>query len=74
MVEQVAKANGIVIGKWYSEPEAAHFLKIDLSTLKRHRRDGLVEHVSLGPRSVRYTGLQVIKIILRGLGNGQVSQ
>lgn len=66
MREGVAKEYGIRMFRRYSEPETAHFLQIDLSTLKRMRRAGKVLYTALGERQIRYLGIHIIDLIIRG--------
>ena len=64
MREKVAEANGFSLYKQYGEEQAAHFLQVDISTLKRLRREGKVPYVNLGERLVRYLGLHIADMIL----------
>lgn len=66
MREGVAKEYGIALFRVYSEPEAAHFLKIDLSTLKRWRRAGKTAFVNMGERKVRYLGIHIADMMIKG--------
>jgi predicted site-specific integrase-resolvase len=62
----VAEEYKITFYRQYGEEEAAHILKVDLSTLKRWRRAGKVPHVNLGERMVRYFGIHIIDILIKG--------
>jgi hypothetical protein len=62
--EKVAVANGFALYRQYGESECAHFLKIDVTTLKRLRRDGKVPYVNLGERQVRYLGIFIADMML----------
>lgn len=64
--EAVAREHGITLYKQYSEPQAAHFLDVDLSTLKRWRRAGMVPFVNMGQRQLRYFGFMVCDIMILG--------
>lgn len=64
--EGVAMEYGIALYRRYSEPEAAHFLQIDLTTLKRMRRAGKVPYVALGERQIRYLGIHIVDLIAFG--------
>lgn len=66
MREAVAKEYGITLFRRYSEPEAAHFLKLDVSTLKRMRRTGKTPYVALGERQIRYLGIHIVDLIAWG--------
>lgn len=66
MREAIAKEYNIGLFRRYSEPEAAHFLQIDLSTLKRMRRAGKTPYVSLGERQIRYLGIHIVDLIAFG--------
>ncbi|MGO7756797.1 MULTISPECIES: helix-turn-helix domain-containing protein [Rhizobium] len=66
MREGAAKEYGITMFRRYSEPEAAHFLQMDLSTLRRMRRAGKVPFVALGERQIRYLGIHIVDLILKG--------
>lgn len=61
----VAKEYGISVFRQYGEEQAAHYLGVDVSTLKKWRRRGLVRAINLGERKVRYLGLDIVdKLIL----------
>jgi hypothetical protein len=64
MREKVAEEYGFSLYRLYGEAQAAHYLGVDLSTLKRRRNKGQVPHVRLGERQVRYLGLHVADMIL----------
>lgn len=64
--EGVAKEYGIALFRQYGEAEAAHFLGMDVSTLKRHRRAGNTPAVNMGERKVRYLGIDIVDLILFG--------
>lgn len=66
MREAIAKEYGIRLFRQYSEPEAAAFLRKDLSTLKRMRRAAKVPFVSLGERQIRYLGIHIVDLIAFG--------
>lgn len=66
MREAVAKEYGFALYRRYSEPEAAHYLSVDLSTLKRWRRAGKTPFVNLGERQVRYLGVHIADMMLWG--------
>ncbi|WP_322884195.1 hypothetical protein U8C35_06590 [Sinorhizobium medicae] len=66
MREQVALQRGITLYEQYSEPQAAHFVGVDLSTLKRMRRAAKVPFVSLGERHIRYLGIHIVDLIAFG--------
>lgn len=64
--EGVAKQYGITLYKFYSEPEAAHIMGVDVSTLKRRRREGRInKRVSvMSVRKVRYLGIHIADLML----------
>lgn len=64
--EAVAAEYGISLFKRYSEAEAANFLQIDHTTLKKMRRAGKVPYVALGERLIRYLGIDIVDLILFG--------
>jgi excisionase family DNA binding protein len=66
MREGVAAEYKITLFRQYGEEEAAHLLAVDLSTLKRWRREGRVPFVNLGERKVRYFGLHIVDILIKG--------
>ncbi|MGO6851575.1 hypothetical protein AB9F35_14795 [Rhizobium leguminosarum] len=66
MREGIAKEYGIALFRAYSEPEAAFFLQRDVSTLKRMRRAGKVPYTALGERQIRYLGIHIVDLILKG--------
>lgn len=67
MREAVAKEYGFALYRQYGEEEAAHFLRKDLSTLKRWRRDGLVPFINMGRRQIRYFGYQIADMLVKGV-------
>jgi hypothetical protein len=71
MREGVAKEYGIQLYRQYSEPEAAFFLGMDLSTLKRNRTKGtqFVKSTRMGERRIRYLGLHIVDAIIKGFGD-----
>ena len=70
----VAAENGITLYRQYGEPEAAHFLGIDVSTLKRWRRAKLVPYVPYGERGVRYMGFMIVDILTGGVWQNTASE
>lgn len=70
MREAVAKEYGFSLYRQYGEEEAAHFLRKDLSTLKRWRRKGLTPFISMGERQIRYLGVHIADMLIKGVGNG----
>jgi hypothetical protein len=64
--EAVAMENGFALYRQYSEKEAACFVRVDQSTLKRWRRRGLIPYVRLGENGIRYLGVHVADLIIRG--------
>ncbi|MGA7802994.1 hypothetical protein, partial [Bradyrhizobium sp.] len=50
----------------YTEKEAARFVRVDPSTLKRWRRQGLTRYIRFGANGVRYLGVHVADLIIRG--------
>ena len=66
MREGIAKEYGFALYRRYSEPEAAHFLGVDLSTLKRWRRAGKTAFVNMGERKVRYLGIHIADMMIKG--------
>jgi hypothetical protein len=66
--EKVALENGFSLYRQYAEKEAAAFIKRDLSTLKRWRRKGMTRYVPFGEDGVRYLGIHIADMIIRGTG------
>lgn len=64
--EAVAIENGFALYRQYSEKEAARFVRVDQSTLKRWRRNGLIPYLRFGVIGVRYLGVHVADLIIRG--------
>ncbi|WP_246675127.1 hypothetical protein [Mesorhizobium sp. B2-3-4] len=62
--EAIMQKHGIDPYHRYGEEQAAHFVDIDLSTLKRWRAQNLVPAIRLGPRKVRYLGIHVADMML----------
>ena len=62
----MALENGFALYRQYSEREAARFVRVDQSTLKRWRRGGLIPYVRFGAHGVRYLGVHVADLIVRG--------
>lgn len=67
MREKIAEANGFVLYKQYAEPQAAHILGLDLSTLKRKRRAGKIIATPMGERKIRYLGIHIADAFLKGI-------
>jgi len=66
MREAVAIENGFALYRQYSEREAACVVRVDQSTLKRWRKKGLIPYVRFGANGVRYLGVHVADLIIRG--------
>lgn len=66
MREGIALEYGIALYRQYGEEQAAAFLKIDVSTLKRWRRKGITPHIRMGERGVRYLGQHIVDLLLKG--------
>ena len=64
--EGVAKEYGISLFRQYGEEQAAHYLGVDISTLKNWRRRGLIRATNLGVRKVRYLGLDIVDKLILG--------
>ena len=64
--ELVAIENGFALYRQYSEKDVACFVRVDQSTLKRWRRKGLVPYVRFGAIGVRYLGVHVADLIIKG--------
>lgn len=50
----------------YGEAQAAAFLRIDVTTLKRMRRAGKVPARQHGPRKIYYIGIDIVDLIIGG--------
>jgi len=74
MREAVAREYGFVLFRQYGEEQAAHLLNVDLSTLKRWRAEGPIRYVSMGPRKIRYLGIHIADMLLKGVGSGEVPE
>lgn len=70
MREGVAKEHGIALYRQYGEAEAAHFLRIDISTLRRWRRKGLTPAINMGERQIRYLGIHIADLLIAGTTDG----
>ncbi|WP_342150206.1 hypothetical protein [Methylorubrum sp. SB2] len=66
MRAEVAREHGITLYAQYNEQRAAHFLKLDLSTVRRNRRAGRVPYVQYGNGGVRFLGVMLCDYILFG--------
>jgi hypothetical protein len=64
MREKVAEEYGFALYRQYGEEQAAHFMAIDLSTLKRRRAKGEVPHIRMGERQIRYLGIHIADVLL----------
>lgn len=64
--EGVAGEYKIALYRQYGEAEAAHFLQVDLSTLKRWRREGKVPYINMAERKVRYLGVHIVDLLIKG--------
>jgi len=62
----IAKEYGFALYRRYSEPQAAAYLGVDLTTLKRWRRAGKTPAVNMGERQVRYLGIHIADMMLWG--------
>lgn len=67
MREKVAEEYKLSLYRQYSEKQAAAFIGLDYSTLKRKRLAGLVPYVDKGGGSIAYLGFQMADIILFGV-------
>ncbi|MEZ5781133.1 MAG: helix-turn-helix domain-containing protein [Rhizobiaceae bacterium] len=70
ILKGIAAELDVSLFKMYSEPEAAHLLQLDLTTLKRLRQSGripLSRYRNLGERKIRYLGLDIVRLINDGL-------
>lgn len=70
MREGVAKEHGLSLYRQYGEAEAAHFLRIDISTLRRWRRKGLTPFINMGERQIRYLGIHIADMLIAGTRDG----
>lgn len=64
MREAVAQEYGFKLYRLYAEAEAAAYLRLDISTLKRYRREGRTPYINMGERKIRYLGYMIADIIL----------
>ncbi len=71
--EKVAKEYGFALYRQYSEEMAAHFLQVDISSIKRWRREGKTPFINLGQRKIRYLGIHIADMLL-GVKNGEIQQ
>ena len=62
--QAIMERNGIDPYHRYGEKQAAHFIEVDLTTLKRWRRADRVPHINLGERKVRYLGITIADTML----------
>lgn len=67
MREAIAKEYGITLYRHYGEDQAAHLINIDRSTLKRWRRNGKTQFVAFGPRKIRYLGIHIADMLIKGV-------
>lgn len=70
MREAIAKEYGFALYRQYGEEQAAHIVNVDLSTLKRWRSDGRTPFISMGPRKVRYLGIHIADMLIKGVKGG----
>ena len=68
MREAVAIENGFTLYRHYSEKEAARLIQVDPSTLKRWRRKALTPYVRFGVDGIRYLGVHIADLIIKGTG------
>ncbi|WP_232631420.1 helix-turn-helix domain-containing protein [Methylobacterium sp. Leaf118] len=64
----VAEEHRIAPYAQYTEADAARFLHLDISTVKRMRRSGRIPYVRHGQKSIRYIGRMLCDFILFGKG------
>ena len=69
MREAIAKEYNIALYRQYGEDQAAHILNVDPSTLKRWRRDREkeVKFIKFGPRKIRYLGIHIADLLMKGV-------
>lgn len=67
MREGLAKEYGFALYRHYAEAEAAFYLGMDLTTLKRLRRNGRTDFVNLGERKIRYLGVHIADMMIKGV-------
>lgn len=60
----IAKAEGFELYKTYSEPQAAKFLGVSLSTLSRIRNRTIIGHIRKSERRVEYFGFHLVDYLL----------
>ncbi len=66
--EGVAVEYKLALYRQYSEKQAAGFIGIDYTTLKRKRLAGMLPYVDKGGGSVGYMGFMIADVILFGIG------
>jgi len=64
MRQAIAEEYGIALYRQYGEAQAAHFLEVAPTTLKKWRLAGRTRSVNLGRRKVRYLGLHIADMLL----------
>lgn len=67
MRQKVAEEYKLALYRQYTEKQAAAFVGMDYSTLKRKRLAALVPYVDKGGGSIAYLGFQLADIILFGV-------
>lgn len=73
MREAVAQEYGFKLYRQYGEEQAAAYLEVDPSTMKRWRREGRTPYINLGTRKIRYLGIHIADMII-GVRGGEIQQ
>lgn len=72
LMEKIALKRGFETSEVYGEKQAANFLRMDQSTLKRQRREGNIRiGMNYGDRMWRYSGYWIAKFLVLGPEDGQ---
>lgn len=64
LAENIARDNGFVLHKKYTEQETADLLGISVSTLRRHRGADRIAHIRMGDRCISFFGYHITDFLI----------
>src|SRR5262245_26317660 len=64
--EAIAEEYGIALFRHYREKDAAEIWGVDVSTVKRWRREGRILFIEMPNGGIKYLGLHIVDVLLLG--------
>lgn len=64
--QAIADEYRIALFRHYREQDAAKFWDVDISTVKRWRREGRIPFIAMPNGGIKYLGLQIVDVLLLG--------